>query len=116
MYTTLKLTAAHPEGSILSFDAGAQAWGLAPDATRLVGVVSSEPFEHEGAYYANVTFGGACWARASRDIAPQGGGLAVEDGGAYVGELFVERAGEVAPVAFDQPAPQAGDLVLIFLR
>lgn len=116
MYTTLKLTAAHPVGAIVSFDTGAQAWGLAPNSEQLIGVVSGDPFEHDGAHYAPVTFGGACWARASRDIAPQGGGLAVESGGAYVGGLFVERAGEVAPVAFDQPAPLAGDLVLIFLR
>jgi len=116
MFTTLKLSAAHPVGAIVSFDAAAGAWALAPDATQLIGVVSGDTFEHEGAHYAPVTFGGACWARASRDIAPQGGGLAVEAGGAYVGGLFVDRAGEVAPVAFDQPAPLAGELVLIFLR
>lgn len=116
MFTTLKLTAAHPAGSILSFDTGAQAWGLAQDSTQLIGVLSGDPFEHEGATYGAVTFGGACWARAARDIAPEGGGLAVENGGAYVGALYLERAGEVAPVAFDQPAPKAGELVLIFLR
>lgn len=116
MFTTLKLTAAHPIGSILSFDTGAQAWGLAQDSTQLIGVLNEEPFEHEGATYGAVTFGGACMARAARDIAPEGGGLAVENGGAYVGGLFIERAGEVAPVAFDQPAPLAGELVLVFLR
>lgn len=116
MFTTLKLTAAHPVGTVVAFESASGAWAPAQDATQLIGVVSGDPFEHEGAHYAPVTFGGACWARASRDIAPQGGGLAVESGGAYVGGLFVERAGEVAPVAWDQPAPAAGDLVLIFLR
>jgi hypothetical protein len=116
MYTTLKLTAAHPIGSIVSFDTSAQAWGLAQDSTQLIGVISEQPFEHEGAVYAAVTFGGVAFARASRDIEPQGGGLAVENGGAYVGALYLERAGEVAPVTFDQPAPKAGELVLIFLR
>ena len=46
-----------------------------------------------------MTFGGVAFARASRDIEPQGGGLAVENGGAYVGALYLERAGEVAPEA-----------------
>lgn len=116
MFTTLKLTSAHPMGTIVAFDAASGAWAPAPDATQLIGVVSGDPFEHEGAHYAPVTIGGVCWARASRDIAPQGGGLAVENGGAYVGGLYVDRAGEIAPVAWDQPAPLAGDLVMIFLR
>ena len=116
MFTTLKLTSAHARGMVVSHDAQAQAWAPAQDATQLVGVVSGEPFEAGGAWYAAVTFGGECWARASRNIAPEGGGLIVEDGGVYVGGLISDRAGEVAPVAWDQPAPQAGDLVLVFLR
>jgi len=114
MYTTLKLTGAHALGTIVSFDAAAQAWSPATDASQLVGVVTGTPFEQDGAWYAAVTFAGTCLARASRSIEPQGGGLAVEAGGAYVGALA--GAGIVAPVAFDQVAPQAGDLVLVFLR
>ena len=114
MFTTLKLTGAHALGTVLSFDAAAQAWAPAADALQLVGVVTREPFEQDGAWYAGVTFAGTCLALASRAIDPQGGGLAVENGGAYVGPLA--GAGIVAPVAFDQQAPQAGDLVLIFLR
>lgn len=116
MFTTLKLTQAHPIGSIVSYDSEAGAWGLAQDSTQLIGVVSDSPFEYEGSVYGAVTFGGVAFALASRDIEPQGGGLAVENGRAYVSGLFLERAGEIAPVAFDQPAPKAGDLVLIFLR
>lgn len=116
MFTTLKLTAAHPIGTILSYDAAAQAWAPAQNSDQLVGVMRDDAFEQDGAIYGAVTFGGACFALASRDIVPYGGGLAVENGGAYVGDLFVGRAGEVAPVAFDQPAPKAGELVLIFLR
>jgi len=114
MFTTVQLTSAHTLGTIVSFDTTAQAWAPAADASQLVGVITGAPFEQESAWYAAVTFAGTCLARASRAIDPQGGGLAVENGGAYVGPLA--GAGIVAPVAFDQPAPQAGDLVLIFLR
>ena len=114
MFTTIKLSSFLPLGTVVSFDAQASAWGAAQDAFRLVGVVSAEPFEQEGAWYAGVTFAGTCFALASRAIAPEGGGLAIENGAVFVGPLA--GAGIVAPVAFDQPAPQAGDLVLVFLR
>ena len=114
MFTTLKLSSSLPLGSVVSFDSQASAWGLASDASQLIGVVSAAPFEQEGSWYAAVTFAGTCFALASRVIAPEGGGLAVENGAVYVGPLA--GAGIVAPVAFDQPAPQAGDLVLVFLR
>jgi hypothetical protein len=114
MFTTLKLSSSLPLGSVVSFDSQASAWGLAQDASQLIGVISAAPFEHEGSWYAAVTFAGTCFARASRAIAPEGGGLAIENGAVYVGALA--GAGIVAPVAFDQPAPQAGDLVLVFLR
>ena len=116
MFTTQKITAAHAVGSIVAFDEVLGAWGLAQDGSSLVGVVSGEPFEHEGALYAPVTFGGVAFALAARDIPPQGGGLAIENGRAYVGALALDRAGEVAPLSFDQAPPSAGDLILIFLR
>lgn len=116
MFTTLKLIQSQPIGTVVAFDIQAQAWGVAQDSTQLIGVISDNAFEVEGAWYAAVTFGGACWALASRDISAEGGGLVVENGGVYVGGLFSDRAGEVAPVAWDQPSPKAGDLVLIFLR
>ena len=114
MFTTIKLSSSLPLGTVVSFDAQSSAWSAAQDASQLVGVISSEPFENEGAWYAGVTFAGTCLALASRAIAPEGGGLAVESGAVYVGPLA--GAGIVAPIAFDQPAPQAGDLVLVFLR
>ena len=114
MFTTIKLSSFLPLGTVVSFDAQASAWGAAQDAFQLVGVVSAEPFEQEGSWYAGVTFAGTCFALASRAIAPEGGGIAIENGAVYVGPLA--GAGIVAPVAFDQPAPQAGDLVLVFLR
>lgn len=112
MFTTLKLSSSLPIGSVVSFDG--TAWSPAQDASQLVGVVSGEPFENGGEWYAPVTFAGTCFARASRPVAPEGGGLAVEAGGVYVGPLA--GAGIVAPIAYDQPAPQTGDLVLVFLR
>lgn len=112
MFTTLKLSSSLPLGSVVSFDGAA--WSPAQDASQLLGVVSGEPFESSGSWYAPVTFAGTCFARASRPIAPEGGGLAVEAGGVYVGPLA--GAGIVAPIAYDQPAPQTGDLVLVFLR
>jgi hypothetical protein len=112
MFTTLKLSSSLPVGSVVAFDGAA--WSPAQDASQLVGVVSGDPFESEGDWYAPVTFAGTCFALASRPIAPEGGGLAVEASGVYVGPLA--GAGIVAPIAFDQPAPQAGDLVLVFLR
>lgn len=111
MFTTLKISSSLPLGTIVSFDGAA--WSPAQDASQLVGV-TGDPFEQDGSWYAPITFAGECFARASRAIAPEGGGLAVENGGAYVGPLA--GAGIIAPIAFDQPAPQAGDLVLIFLR
>ena len=112
MFTTLKISSSLPLGTVVSFN-GVD-WSPAQDASQLVGVVSGDPFELEGSWYAPVTFAGECFAIASRSIDAQGGGLAVENGGAYVGPLA--GAGIIAPIAFDQPAPQAGDLVLIFLR
>ena len=111
MFTTLKLSSSLPIGTVVSFN-GVD-WSPAQDASQLVGV-TGDAFELEGAWYAPITFAGDCFAIASRSIDPQGGGLAVENGGAYVGPLA--GAGIIAPIAFDQPAPQAGDLVLIFLR
>jgi len=77
-------------------------------------VISDAPFELDGVWYAGVTVAGTCFALASRAIAPEGGGLAIENGAVYVGPLA--GAGIIAPLPFDQPAPQAGDLVLVFLR
>lgn len=111
MFTTLKLSSSLPLGSVVSFNGSA--WAPAQDASQLIGV-TGEAFEQDGSWYAPITFAGECFARASRAIALEGGGLAVENGGAYVGALA--GAGIVAPIAFDQSAPQAGDLVLIFLR
>lgn len=117
MFTTLKLISNLPVGTIVAYDASSQAWHSATDSTQLIGVISGEPFEDdEGVFYAAVTFGGPCLAIAARDITAEGGGLAVENGAAYVGPLDINRAGEVAPVAYDQTPPLAGDLVLIFLR
>lgn len=112
MFTTLKISSSLPIGSVVAFDG--TAWSPAQDASQLVGVVSGEAFEQDGSWYSSVTFAGTCLALASRAIDSQGGGLAVENGGVFVGPLA--GAGIVAPIAFDQPAPQAGDLVLIFLR
>lgn len=111
MFTTLKLSSSLPLGSVVSFDGSA--WSPAQDASQLVGV-TGDAFEQDGSWYAPVTFAGECFAIASRSIDAQGGGLAVENGGVFVGPLA--GAGIVAPIAFDQPAPQAGDVVLIFLR
>ena len=112
MYSIIRLSSSLPIGSVVAFDGAA--WAPAQDAAQLVGVVSGEPFERDGEWYAPVTFAGTCFALASRAIAPEGGGIAIENGAVYVGPLA--GAGIVAPVAFDQPAPQAGDLVLVFLR
>lgn len=115
MFTTIPLSSFLPLGTVVSFDEGTSAWSAAQDTTqKIVGVISSAPFENEGVWLAGVTFAGTCFALASRAIAPEGGGLAVENGAVYVGPLA--GAGIVAPVAFDQPAPQAGELVLVFLR
>lgn len=111
MFTTLKISSSLPLGTVVAFNGAA--WAPAQDASQLVGV-TGDAFEHEGEWYAPVTFAGTCFAIASRPIDPQGGGLAVEAGGVFVGPLA--GAGIIAPIAFDQPAPQAGDLVLIFLR
>ena len=111
MFTTLKITSPLPTGSVVAFNG--TAWAPAQDASQLIGV-TGDAFEHGGEWFAPVTFAGSCFARASRAIAPEGGGLAVEAGGVFVGPLA--GAGIVAPVAYDQPAPSAGDLVLVFLR
>ena len=111
MFTTLKLSSPLPPGTVVAFNGAV--WSPAQDASQLVGV-TGDAFEREGEWYAPVTFAGTCFARASRPIAPEGGGLAVEAGGVYVGPLA--GAGIVAPIAYDQPAPQTGDLVLVFLR
>ena len=116
MFTTLKVTASHPAGSVVSFDATEQAWALAQDSTQLVGVVNGDTFEHEGALYAPITFGGVAFALTARDIDRNGGGIVIENGKVYVGPLVEGRAGEVAPIAFDQPAPLAGERALVFLR
>jgi|DEB19_MinimDraft_3_1074340.scaffolds.fasta_scaffold04674_4 hypothetical protein len=114
MFTTVKLSTSLPIGAVVSFNQQTSTWSAAQDASQLIGIVSTAPFEHDGQWLAGVTFAGTCFALASRAIAPEGGGLAIENGAVYVGALA--GAGIVAPVAFDQPAPQAGDLVLVFLR
>lgn len=114
MFTTVKLSTSLPIGAVVSFNQQTSTWSAAQDASQLIGIVSTAPFEQDGQWLAGVTFAGTCFALASRAIAPEGGGLAIENGAVYVGPLA--GAGIVAPVAFDQPAPQAGDLVLVFLR
>ena len=68
MFTTLKLSSSLPIGSVVSFDG--TAWSPAQDASQLVGV-TGDAFEHEGEWYAPVTFAGTCFALASRAIAPE---------------------------------------------
>lgn len=112
MYSVLPIASDVQRNDIVSFNGSS--WARASDSNSMVGAVTGEPFEQDGLRLAEVTFAGVALVRAARAIDAQGGGLAVENGGAYVGPLA--GAGIVAPIAFDQPAPQVGDLVLIFLR
>ena len=112
MYSVIEITSDVQKNDIVAFD-GAK-WARALDTNTMLGAVTGDPFDQDGRRLAEVTFAGIALVRAARAIEPQGGGLVIENGGAYVGPLA--GAGIIAPVAFDQPAPLAGELVLVFLR
>lgn len=112
MYAVIEIASDVQRNEIVSFNG--TSWSRASDSSSMLGVVTGEPFEQDGKRLAEVTFAGLAMARAARAIDVHGGGLAVENGGAYVGPLA--GAGIISPVAFDQLPPQAGDLVLVFLR
>lgn len=74
MFTTVKLSTSLPIGAVVSFNQQTSTWSAAQDASQLIGIVSTAPFEQDGQWLAGVTFAGTCFALASRAIAPEGGG------------------------------------------
>ena len=118
MFTRLKVNESLQVGTAVSFDTTSQSWILATDISALVGIVTTAPSQAEGDdfFTSEIIFSGLAYAKASRDIPAEGGMMAVEAGGVYVGNVS-DACGVVAPIPFDVTTPRlAGELVMVHLR
>jgi len=118
MFTRLKVNESLQVGAVVSFDATSQDWVDATDISALVGIVKTAPSQAEGDdfFTAEITFSGLAYAKASRNIPAEGGMMAVESGGVYVGAVS-DACGAVAPAPYSATAPRlAGELVMVHLR
>ena len=118
MFTRLKVSESLQVGAVVSFDATSQSWTNAADISALVGIVGGAPTQSEGDDFwtAEIIFSGLAYARCTRDIPAEGGMLAVENGGVYVGAV-ADACGVIAPAPYHDTAPRiAGDFVMVHLR
>ena len=100
---------------VVKYDSALSKWVVCNDNTdQLIGVVNEAPFDNSGQRVALVYWGGLTSAIADESIVNQGGFIGVRDGRVYVES--VNRYGIVQPIAYDQTAINAGDLVNIHLR
>ena len=100
---------------VVKYDSALSKWVVCNDNTdQLIGVVNETPFYNNGQRLALVYWGGLTSAIADETIINQGGFIGIRDGRVYVES--VNRYGIVQPIAYDQPAINAGDLVNIHLR
>lgn len=100
---------------VVKYDSALSKWVVCNDNTdQLIGVVNEAPFDNNGQRVALVFWGGLTSAIADETIVNQGGFIGVRDGRIYVES--VNRYGIVQPIAYDQTAINAGDLVNIHLR
>jgi len=105
-------------GDLVQYNPMQDRWQALSSSSELWGVVVSTPTadETEGSslYLARIQFSGACLARASQDIANQGGSLGIEVGGVYIDSN--SDSGIVAPNPYNQQIRVSGDLVMIHIR
>jgi len=118
MYVRLKIGSSFQIGDVVSFDSSSQSWVSAQDLSKLVGVINSQPTQYEGDDFhtAELVFSGIVQAKASRDVAVEGGLMAVESGGVYVSATD-PHCGAIAPQIYsDSSVRPAGSLVMVHLR
>lgn len=118
MYVRLKINSSLQIGDVVSFDSTSQSWTLAQNLSKLVGVINSQPTQYEGDDFhtAEIVFSGTVQAKASRDVAVEGGLMAVENGGVYVSATD-SHCGSIAPQLYsDSSVRAAGSLVMVHLR
>ena len=100
---------------VVKYDSALSKWVVCTDNTdQLIGVVNEVPFDNSGQRVALVFWSGLTSAIADESIINQGGFIGGRDGRIYVES--VNRYGIVQPIAYDQTAINAGDLVNIHLR
>ena len=103
-------------GDVVGFNSESNQFEVTSSSNQLVGVVSENAFLSDDTfYYANVTFAGICWARASRDIADEGGLIAVENGGVYIDNNNA-NLGIVSPLPNGASHRVQNDLIMVFFR
>lgn len=103
-------------GDVVSYNSESSQFEQTTNSSQIVGVVSESAFlSEDNFYYANVIFAGICFAKASRDIADEGGKIGVESGGIYV-DNNSDNLGIVSPLPKGGATRVQNDLVMVFLR
>ena len=117
MYSVVKTNQNVKIGDVVSFNPTSQSFEIASTHSTLIGVANSDADTIEGqeGFYASVVFAGVCFAKASREIAREGGLLEVENGKVYI-DNTQSGCGIISPTPYNQATKQADDLVLIHLR
>ena len=105
------------EGDILTFDSSSQLWAKASSLSTPLGVAREDAVQREGQdyYFTPLAMQGTCLAKASRDIANEGGELTVENGAVHQ-DNDANGCGIIVPNNIDYPNRSVGDLVTIVIR
>lgn len=118
-WITLKCTSEIVKGDVISYDTTLDLYTHANDTSTPVSVAITDAIEDEnnaGVFYVKAQMQGQVQVKASRDIAKQGGFMAVENGAVYVDNTIAQSCGVIWNNFVDAPARVAGDLVTITLR
>jgi len=116
MFVRVLLTANHEIGSVVSYSAADNAWGLASSVTSPLGVIEEVIQDEETQlYWGRCAFAGIAYALSNRAIPDQGGELAVLNGSVYV-DNATDHAGIIAPLPSGQETRGAGVLVMVHIR
>lgn len=117
MFCTVKLNSNLSIGTVVQFNTINQNWTTATNHQDTIGVISQSPIQDEETliWWAKVTFAGAAFAIADREIPDQGGKLNVNNG-----KVFVDNSsnanGIVAPLTRGETTRTTGGLVLVDIR
>jgi hypothetical protein len=107
------------QGDVLAYDTVSSTYIKATNMNTPLYVARDnavEDADNAGVYYVKAQAQGQVQAKASRDIADQGGFVAVENGAVYVDNNNTYSPGIIWHNFVGAPARVAGDLVTITLR
>jgi hypothetical protein len=118
MFITIKLSSSLPLGTVVQYDATAQAYTSASSNAYPLGVIIRDPQQDSETqvWSARACFAGTCYALAHTDISDQGGALEVVSGRVQVNNSGDNHSGVISPLSLGEPTRTAGNLVMVHLR